>query len=73
MERPVTTARDVFDDESPAGRVRVTTTTFTCMTGRSRAPRSAMPVQPRLRPLTGLRPIAELLADDPALPTGDAK
>lgn len=65
MERPVEVTRDEFEG--------VTTTTFTCMAGRSRAPRQVIPAQPRLRPLTGLRPIAELLADEPVPPTADSK
>ncbi|MBY0552871.1 MAG: hypothetical protein K2W95_36645 [Candidatus Obscuribacterales bacterium] len=67
MERPVSVTRDVFDDVTPTGTVRITTTTFTCTAGRSRAPRQVIPSQPRLRPLTGQRPVAELLADEPPL------
>ena len=63
----VQVTRDTFTDElDGGGKVVVTTATFTCVTGRSRAPRSTSPVvaTPRGRRQTGLRPIAELLADD---------
>lgn len=57
MNRPVEVVHDEFEG--------VTTTTFSCMTGHSRAPRTSSAPRPTTRRPSILRPIAELL-DQPA-------